>query len=228
VLDLSFIWRRLKWPSDRYLCLWESRFRHIPEKGGWDLDPGHAGSDGRGDTRIGVLEDKAVGRGDAEALGGEEEGVGGGLAFGVVAGADEGVEAVEEVKGLEGLDDGLAGGAGDDGEGDFAEGGVDVFEDLGDGDELGEEGVVDVFLADGEGGDVDGEAVAAIELGDDVADGPAAPGVEEIFGERGAAVLAESFVPGDVVEGHGVGDGAIAVEEVGLEVTFGELESHMA
>jgi hypothetical protein len=30
------------------------------------------------------------------------------------------------------------------------------------------------------------------------------------------------------VEGHGVGDGAIAVEEVGLEVTFGELESHMA
>ena len=32
--------------------------------------------------------------------------------------------------------------------------------------------------------------------------------------------------PGDEVEGHGVGDGAVAVEEVGLEVAFGEREGH--
>jgi hypothetical protein len=28
------------------------------------------------------------------------------------------------------------------------------------------------------------------------------------------------------VDGHGVGDGAVAVEEVGLEVAFGEREGH--
>jgi hypothetical protein len=29
------------------------------------------------------------------------------------------------------------------------------------------------------------------------------------------------------VERHGVGDGAVAVEEVGLEVAFGEREGHL-
>ena len=38
---------------------------------------------------------------DAEAVGGEEEGVGRGLAVGVVAGADEGVEEVEDAEGFE-------------------------------------------------------------------------------------------------------------------------------
>ena len=86
--------------------------------------------------------------------------------------------------------------------------------------------VVEALLAVGELGDGDGEMVAAVELGDDVVDGPATPGVEELLGEGGAAVLAEGAVPGDVVERHGVGDGAVAVEEVGLEVAFGEGEGH--
>ena len=103
---------------------------------------------------------------------------------------------------------------------------VDLFEDLGDGLELVDEVVVEALFAVGELGDGDGEAIAAVELGDDGVDGAAAPGVEELLGEGGAAVLVEGLGPGDEVDGHGVGDGAVAVEEVGLEVAFGEREGH--
>ena len=57
---------------------------------------------------------------DAEAFGGEEIGIGGGLGSPIIARADEGVEEGEEAEGFEGFDDRLAGAAGDDGEGDFA------------------------------------------------------------------------------------------------------------
>ena len=63
-----------------------------------DPDGGHAGGGGGLDADVGVLEDEAGGWFDAEALGGEEEGVGGGLGVGVVAGADEGVEEVEDAQ----------------------------------------------------------------------------------------------------------------------------------
>ena len=76
--------------------------------------------------------------GDAEALGGQQEGFGVGLAVGVVAGADEGVELWKDAEGFEGPGDGLAGAAGDDGEGQLAVRGVDLLEDLGDGLELGQ------------------------------------------------------------------------------------------
>ena len=193
-----------------------------------DADRGHAGGGGGLDADVGVLEDEAMGGVDAEARGGEEEGIGGGFAALIVAGADEGVEEVEEAESFKGFDDGLAGAAGDDGEGDVAVLEVDLFEDLGDGQELVDEVVVEALLAVGELVDGDGEAVALIELGDDVADGHAAEGVEELLGEVSAAVLGKGLGPGDVVEGHGVGDGAVAVEEVGLEVAFGEGEGHAA
>ena len=78
----------------------------------------------------------------------------------------------------------------------------------------------------GEFFDGDGGAIAAVEVVDDGVDGAAAPGVEEFLGEGGAAVLGEGAGPGDEVEGHGVGDGAVAVEEVGVEVACGEGEGH--
>ena len=191
-----------------------------------DADGGHAGSSCRLDSDVSVLKDEAVFRVDAEAGGGEEEGVGGGLAALIIARTDEGVEEGEEAEGVEGFDDGFAGAAGDDGEGDIAVLEVDLLEDLGYGLELVDEVVVEALFAVGELFDGDGEAVALVELGDDCADGHAAEGVEELLGEIGAAILGERLGPGDVVERHGVGDGAVAVEEVGLEVAFWEGEGH--
>jgi hypothetical protein len=178
------------------------------------------------DADVGVFEDEALGGVYVEAVGGEEEGFGGGLAVGVVAGADEGVEEVEDVEGFEGFDDGLAGAAGDNGEGELAVVGVDDFEDFGDGFEIVDEGVVEVFLAGGEGFDRDVEVVAAVDGFDDSGDGDTAHPVEEFFGEVGAAVLGEGLGPGDEVEGHGVDDGAVAVEEEGGEGAGGELKMH--
>ncbi len=191
-----------------------------------DPDGGHAGGGGGLDADVGVLEDEAVFWVDAEAFGGEEVGVGGGLRAPIIARADQGVEEGEEAEGFEGFDDGLAGASGDDGEGELAVLEADLFEDLGNGLDLVDALVVEALFAVGELVDGDGEAVAAVELGDDGVDGHASPGVEELLGEGGAAVLAEGAVPGGVVEGHGVGDGAVAVEEVGLEVAWGEGEGH--
>jgi hypothetical protein len=191
-----------------------------------DADGGHAGSGGRLDADVGVLEDEALFGVDAETFGGEEEGIGGGFGVGVVAGTDEGVEEVEDSQSFQRADDRVAAAAGDDGEGDLAVLEVDLFEDLGDGLEVVDEVVVEGLLAVGEFLNGDGEVVAEVELGDYGVDGAAAPGVEELLGEGGAAVLAESFVPGEEVEGHGVGDGAVAVEEVGLEVACWEGKGH--
>jgi len=189
-------------------------------------DGGHAGRGRCLDADVGVLEDEAVFRIDTEALGGEEEGIGCGFGVGVVSGADQGVEEVKDAEGFEGADDGLAGAAGDNGEGDVAMLEADLFEDLGDGLELVDEVVVEALFAVGELGDGDGEAVAEVELGDDDVDWATTPGIEELFGEGGAAVFVEGLGPGDEVDGHGVGDGAIAVEEVGLEVACGDSEGH--
>ncbi len=89
-----------------------------------------------------------------------------------------------------------------------------------------DEVVVEGLFAVSEFGDGDREVVALVEFGDNGIDGPAAPGIENFFGEGGTAVLAEGFIPGDEVEGHGVGDGAIAVEEVGFEIACRKGESH--
>ena len=191
-----------------------------------DPNRGHSGSRRSLDADVGVLEDEAIFRVDAQALGSQQEGVGSGFGVSVVAGADQGVEQVKEAEGFEGADDGLAGAAGDYGEGDVAVLEVDLFEDFGDGLKLVDEVVVEALFAVGELFDGDGEVVAEVEFGDDGVYGAATPGVEEVFGEGGAAVLVEGLGPGDEVDGHGVGDGAVAVEEVGLEVACGKGEGH--
>ena len=168
------------------------------------------------DAHFCVFEDEAGRWGDVEFLGGEKEGLGVGLGFGVVARADQDVELVEKVEDLQGFGNGLARGAGDDGEGDALVCCFDLFEDFGDGGEFGEEVVVEAFFAMGYFFDGHVEAMALVEGGDDFADGHASPGVEERLGKEGAAVFGKGLLPGDVVQGHGVGDGAIHVEEVGL------------
>ena len=80
----------------------------------------------------------------------------------IVAGTDEGVEEVKDAEGFEGSDDGFAGAAGDDGEGDFSVLEVDLFEDFGDGLKLVEEVVVEALFAVGELFDGDGEVVAEV------------------------------------------------------------------
>ena len=70
------------------------------------------------------------------------------------------------------------------------------------------------------------ERMALVEGGDDFADGHASPGVEERFGKEGAAVFSEGLLPGNVVQGHGVGDGAVHVEEVGAEGAGWEGQLH--
>jgi len=191
-----------------------------------DPDGGHAGGGGGLDADVGVLEDEAVLRIYAETLGGQEEGVGGGLGVDVIAGADQGVKEVEDAQSFQRPDDGLAGAAGDYCEGNVAVLEMDLFKDLGDGLELVDEVVVEALFAVGEFLNGDGEAIAAVELGDYGVDGAATPGVEELLGEGGAAVLVEGLGPGDEVDGHGVGDGAVAVEEVGLEFACREREGH--
>ena len=100
-----------------------------------------------------------------------------------------------------------------------------MLEDLGDRLELWEQFEVEILLVLGEGFDGHVEAVHLVEVGNDFDGGLAAPGVEELF-IKDAAPLAERLLPGDVVEGHGVGDGAVAVEEIGAEWAWGQVQFH--
>ena len=103
--------------------------------------------------------------------------------------------------------------------------GLDEFHNFGDGLELREHCEVEFFLVLGQGVDGHGKAVHLIQRGDNLARGLAAPGIEKIFGKR-AIPLCESGLPGDVVKGHGVDDGAVAVEEICPEWTGGQLQFH--
>src|SRR5271165_6264299 len=185
----------------------------------------HAGGGGGFDAQIGVFEDKAVGGRYAEAFGSEEEAVGSRLAALVVFSADESIELVEQIDGAEGGGDGVAAAAGDDGKGNAAVLEVDVLDDLGDGLEGGDELVVKGFLAGGDFFNGKVEALHFIEQANDLADGPAAPLVEELF-VVDAAVFGEGLSPGLVVERHGVNDGSVAVEQIGTEGARGEFEFH--
>src|ERR1019366_10325779 len=85
-------------------------------KGRKDLDGGHSGSGCGLDAHVGVFENEAVLWGNAEAGGGDEIGVGSGLAVLVVFRADDGFEFIHEAKGGERVGDGVAAAAGGDGE----------------------------------------------------------------------------------------------------------------
>ena len=178
------------------------------------------------DAEVGVFEDQAACGRDTEAVGGQEEGFGVGLAVFVVFGADQSVEAVEYLERVERCGDGFAGATGNYGEWDFAMPGVDVFEDFGDGFQLWKEFVVQLFFARADGFDGHAQAVLFVEHGDDFGDGGATEKVEMMFVEV-AVPFGEDFFPGDVVQGHGIGDGAVAIEEIGVVGAGRELKFHL-
>jgi hypothetical protein len=189
-------------------------------KRGRDFDGGHAGGRRCLDAEIGVFKDEAVLRRDAEPVRGEQEGVRRGFGVLVLFRADDGLEAVKQADGGEGLDDRLAGAAGDDGQRQQAVLGVNVLENLRNGLEFGQQLVVKILFADAERTDGHVEAVHGVEGRDDGVHGHAGPGVEERLVE-GAAPLGERGLPGDVMQRHGVDDGAVAVKEIGFEVAVG-------
>ena len=192
---------------------------------GGDADPLHAGGLGGLDAGVGVFEDEAIGGGDVEEAGGGEEGFGIGFAVGVVLGGDDGLEAVAHVQGGEGALDGEAGRAADDGHGEVAVLLGDVRGDVRDGVDLVEGGVehgeIELLFAVNDRGWVHGVAEALVEHLDGAGEGDAAPLPEEIFGEVGVE-LAGGLLPGGEVQRHGIGDGAVEVEEVGAEVAGGD------
>ena len=83
---------------------------------------------------------------------------------------------------------------------------------------------VEILFALGDGFDWHIEPVHLVQRGDNLNRRLAAPRIEELFIER-AAPLAQRLLPGDVVERHGVDDGAVAVEEIGAKVAGGQLEA---
>ncbi|NJK90910.1 MAG: hypothetical protein HC904_03165 [Blastochloris sp.] len=70
-------------------------------------------------------------------------------------------------------------------------------------------------------------AVVLIEESDDVSGGGSAELIEVIFIKmEGGACFLKGFQPGFVVEGHGVGQGAVAVENVAGKGSGREFKSH--
>jgi hypothetical protein len=163
------------------------------------------------DAKCGVLEDQARCRFYAEAFGGKEEAVGRGLAVYVIFGADESVEFVEDAESGERTDDGLASTAGDNCEGNATVLGEQVLEYARDRFELRKQFEIEGFFAGGERFDGHLEAVHLIEVGDDFANWLAAPRIEKLL-IIVAVPFGEGFFPRDVMKGHRVGDGAIAVK----------------
>src|SRR5579863_1849624 len=107
-------------------------------------DRGHAGCSGGGNAHLSVFKDQAIFWFDAEALSGDEEAIGGGLATRIVFSADEDVELAEEAERSERVDDGASAASGDDRQRDVAVFGFDMLYHFGDGLE-----VVDEFEIEG-------------------------------------------------------------------------------
>ena len=195
-----------------------------------EFDGGHAGGVGGEDVEERVAEDEAVFGGDVEEFRGEEEGVGGGFAVGDVFDGDDDGEELADAEEVEGAVNGGAVAAGGDGEG-FA--GVGEF--TGEGDDFGDglDGVVEFVekfvLGAGDVVGVEGFAVELVEESDEVAGAAAGVGGEHFPGEvEFGAVVGEGAFPGGVVEAHGGGEGAVAVENVAGEVAGGrELEGRI-
>ena len=169
----------------------------------------------------GVFEDEAVGGLDAEAGGGGEEGVGVRFAAVVVLGGDDGIEEVVDTEGVQGAHDEVAVTAGGDGHGLLAVVAADEFDDVVHGFDLRDHFAVVMFLALHDLVDVEGQTESGVEAADDFRGGHASPFVEK-FLRVGSAEVGHGAAPCPVVEGHVVGQRAVAVEDEGAEVTRGQ------
>jgi hypothetical protein len=184
---------------------------------GSDVDPVHAGPPGPLDAEITVFPDNAPLRSGVEPAGRLKKRIGLRLvAVGVFAGDDR-VEAVGDPDPLENLPADVAVAAGHDGQrhppaaaandGDHR---VDRLDRM----ELVKEALL---LAMGFPLHIDRHARLGGQRGHDVAGGPAPHGIEAVFVE-GHAVGIGHHPPGPVVGRHRVGEGAVAIEENGVEL----------
>lgn len=194
------------------------------ERGGWagvaECDDAHAGVSGGVDPGRGVLDGEAFGGRNAECGGGVKVAVGEGFgAFDVVGGCD-GAEVVVHADRLEHGDDDGGTRAGADGEGDARGGERDGFGRAGLhgvsalGDAFGHEGTFagEEFVGEviGEGGVVpagDGDEGAFVASTDDA--------VDELLMGEGPVVGGDGFADGPLMEGLGIDEDAVEVEDDG-------------
>ncbi len=199
------------------LSLWRSI---LAFEGVGNFDRGHARGLGGGDAEVSIFEDEAIGWVNAQSFGGQQVRLGVRFGTGVIFGADKNFEAVEKAELRKGALDGVATAAGDDGEGNAAMGIFDVLEHFGDGGEL-RQSLMEIALLDFSCfGDGEGEALGLAQVGQDLLHWAPAPGVEKLFGKLAVQSI-ERAPPSEVVERHGIHDGAVAVEKVGLELARG-------
>jgi hypothetical protein len=179
------------------------------------------------DSHFSVFKDEAGFRTHSESGGSGQKRLGVGFALLVLSGADQGFELVEEIEGGEGLDNTFAGASGHYGEGDFAELHFDLFEDFGDSLELRQNLVIKLLFSPGDGFDGHGKPMQLVESGDDLNHGQPSPGVEGACREF-AVPFGKRLGPGNLMKRHGVDDGAVAVEEVGLKGARGDFQLHLS
>ena len=106
---------------------------------------------------------------------------------------------------------------------------LNVLQDFWDTLQLGEVFEVEFLFLFRDFGDGHINALFATEKLNYVNDRKTAQFVEALFGEL-ASPCAERLFPGDVVKRHGVRDGAIAVEQIGIENSwrYGKLERQLS
>src|SRR5215469_4022880 len=108
--------------------------------------------------------------------------------------------------------------SGNDCKGDLSVACLDMFEDLRYCLQRRQVCVEQFFLAPLNIGNRHAQSMALIKCGDDLHYRHSTPCVEQIFGEL-AAPLSQNTLPCDVVERHRIGDRAITVEQVSLELS---------
>jgi len=178
-----------------------------------DIDGIHAGGADGLHAEIRVLEATASGGIHADALGGGEEDVGGGLLTGHILVGDHGIEPLEDIQMAQDAMDGVPGSAGSDGHGKdaavFAGDGDDGFH----GTDMGKVLEVEFLLFVGERDGIDVRPILFVgQHAEDVACGNTSERVEAGLGEIEAMPGGE-LRPGEPVERHGVGEGSIAIED---------------
>ncbi len=178
--------------------------------------PLHSGSVGGCGASGSVLEDEALFRRDAKAPRGLEKGIREGLSARVVLGGDDRVEEVGDAERAQGFHHDASVSARGDGKRLLA-GKTFRESDYGfDGSDLRAHFEEERFLAIDGVSDGHAEAVTLVEDLDDAGGGDAAEFVKHGLG-KAVGMRAEGDLPRFVVGWHGVGEGAVAVENVGVE-----------
>ena len=89
--------------------------------------------------------------------------------------------------------------------------GLDVLQNFRNGLELGKQLEIKALLSAGHHLHRHGQSMSFVESGDDPGDGRATPGIEKLLVKFTIPFFKDLF-PGNVVEGHGIGDGAVTVK----------------